>query len=271
LIVAGLLAAICATAQAEVVQEFNYQLKDVKPYGGFTVVFGLRSYDTTGAPPPPLTTAVLRLPAGAKIRREFLNNKRFMCDVRKLNETKDPKTCRNAEIGRGRVLVDARPVVSETIPAKIYLFLAPGAVRGAVASIAILGIPDDSAPIVRDNLFIRETKVVVQANFFDDPSPDGLFGYKLVLPTGPIRGVNISIAEVNVTVSGLTLTKRQRKCAKRSHGRCAKRKLVTKKLFWVAVPKCPRSGKFTFQAVFGYAALPTTARTIELSCPRFKG
>jgi hypothetical protein len=270
-VAAALLMIVCApVARAEVVQEFNYQLKDLKPYGGFTVVFSFRGYDTTGAAPPPLTSAFLRLPAGAKIRREFLT-KRFLCDVKKLNQTKDPKTCRNAEVGRGRVLVDTRPFTTETIPAKIYLFLAAkGTERTAVASIAILAIPDESAPIVRNNPFIREAKVVLRANFFNDPTPDGLFGYKLVLPTGPIRGVNISVAEVNVTVPGLTLTKRQRTCVKRIKGRCAKSRVKTRKLYWFVVPKCPPSGKFAFQAVFGYAALPTATRMIELSCPRFE-
>jgi hypothetical protein len=267
---AFLVIACAPVARAEVVQEFNYQLKDLKPYGGFTVVFDFRSYDTTGAAPPPLTSAFLRLPAGAKIRREFLT-KRFLCDVKKLNQTKNPKTCRNAEVGRGRVLVDTRPFTTEAIPAKIYLFLAEGTERGAVASIAILGIPDESAPIVRNNPFIRETKVVLRANFFNDPTPDGLFGYKLVLPTGPIRGINISVAEVKVTVPGLTLTKRQRTCVKRNRGRCARTKVKTRKLYWFVVPKCPASGKFAFQAVFGYAALPTATRMVELSCPRFKG
>jgi hypothetical protein len=264
-----LVVAYAPVARAEVVQEFNYQLKDIKPYGAFTVVFDFRSYDTTGAAPPPLTSGFLRFPAGAKIRREFLTQ-RFLCDVKKLDQTKDPKTCRNAEVGRGRVVVDTRPFTTETIPAKIYLFLAKGTEPKAVASIAILGIPDDSAPIVRNNPFIRETKVVLRANFFNDPTADGLFGYKLVLPTGPIRGINISVAELNVTVPGLTFTKRQRMCTRRNSGRCVRTKLKTTKLYWFVVPKCPPSGKYSFQAVFGYAALPTATRTVELSCPRFK-
>lgn len=270
IVAASMLAiAFAAPARGEVVQEFSYQLKDLKPYGAFTVVFTFRSYDTTGVAPPPLTEAYLRFPAGAKLRKEFLS-KRFLCDVRKLNQTKDPRTCRNAEVGRGRVLVDARPLVVETIPAKIYLFLAKGTQRSAVASIAILGIPDDSAPIVRDNQFIRNTKVVLQANFFHQPTPDGLFGNRLVLPTGPVAGVDISVAEVSATVPGLTLTKRVRRCSRRVSGRCTKIKTKAKRLYWFTAPKCPPTGIWTFQAVFGYAGLPTVTKVIELSCPRFR-
>ena len=47
----GLLMPVAA-AQAEPVQEFSYQLKDVKPDGRFTVVFTSRTYDTTGGIPP---------------------------------------------------------------------------------------------------------------------------------------------------------------------------------------------------------------------------
>jgi hypothetical protein len=253
-------------ARGEVVQEFNYQLKDVKPYGAFTVVFGMRSYDTTGIAPPVLTSAVLRLPPGARIRREFLT-KRFFCDVKRLKQTKDPGTCRNAEIGRGEVLVDARPLINELIPAKIFLFLAKGSERNSIASIAILGVPDESAPIVRDNLFIRDTKVVLQASFFNESTPDGK-AYKLVLPTGPISGINISVAELRVTIPGLTTKVRERRCVKRVGGKC-RLGVRIKKIYWFVVPECPPSGSFTFAATFGYAGLPVITKEVELSCSRF--
>jgi hypothetical protein len=269
-LVAGSISALVhsSPADAEVVQEFNYRLEGVKPYGAFTVVFDLRSYDTTGAPPPPLTSAFLRLPAGAKIRRQFLT-RRFFCDVKRLNATRDPKTCKHAEIGRGRVLVDTRPFTTEAIPAKIYLFLARGTQRASVASIAILGIPDESAPIVRSNPFIRDTKVVLQAELFNDPTPDGLYGYKLVLPTGPISGINISIAEIHVTLPGLTLTRKERRCVRKRHNRCAEQRVRTKRLYWFEVPSCPPSGRFSFQAVLAYPGLAATTLNIELSCPSF--
>jgi hypothetical protein len=43
-----------AVAQAEPVQEFSYQVKDVKPDGRFSVVFSSRTYDTTGDITPPV-------------------------------------------------------------------------------------------------------------------------------------------------------------------------------------------------------------------------
>jgi hypothetical protein len=259
---------LAPAARGEMVQEFNYELKDIKLHGGFTVVFSMRSYDTAGVAPPVLTSAVLRLPAGAKIRREFLT-KRFLCDVQRLKQTKDPKTCRNAELGRGRVLVDTRPFTNEMIPAKIYLFLAKGTDRNAVASIAILGIPDDSAPVVSSNPFIRDTKVVLQANFFNEPTPDGAFAYKLVLPTGPINGINVSVAQVTVTIPGLTMNKRERKCVKRERGKCEKSRVRVRRIYWFTLPRCPPSGSFRLEATFGYAGLPSITRTVELSCSRF--
>jgi hypothetical protein len=260
---------LVSAARAEVVQEFQYELRDLKPYGAFTVVFTLRSYDTTGAVPPPLRSAFLRLPAGARIRHGFFT-RRFLCNVKKLNETKDPKVCKHAEVGRGSVLVDARPFTSDAIPAKIFLFFARGTVKKAVASIAILGIPDDSAPVVRNNPFIKESKVVLSANFFDDTTADGKYGYKLVLPTGPIRGVDISVAEVNVTIPGLTLTKRERTCMKMRRGRCVKTRVRTKKIYWFTVPKCPSSGKYSFEAVFEYTSAQRTTRTVGVPCPNFR-
>jgi hypothetical protein len=250
------------------VQEFGYQLKDVKAYGAFTVIFRLRVYDTTGAVPPPLRSAFLRLPTGANIRQDFFK-KRFLCNVKKLNDTKDPRVCRNAEIGRGTVLVDARPLITEAIPAKIFLFFARGTEKKAVASIAILGVPDLSAPVVRDNPFIQNYKVVLSANFFSEPT-DGRFGYKLVLPTGPTRGIEISVAEVDVTVPGLTLTKRYQKCARRKAGRCVRTRVETEKRYWFTIPRCPASATYPFQAVFTYTGLPTMTRDVEIPCSQFR-
>ena len=62
---------------------------------------------------------------------------------------------------------------------------------------------------------MRETVPVIDANFYSEKTPDGLFDYKLVLPTGPINGIRISVAEVKVTTTGLTYTKKTKKCTKK--------------------------------------------------------
>ena len=45
----------------------------------------------------------------------------------------------------------------------------------------------------------------VMANFLNDPTQDGRYGYKVLLPTGRINGLNISIAEASGTVPGITI------------------------------------------------------------------
>ncbi len=257
-------------AAAAPVQEFNFQLKHFKSYGAYTAVFTSRTYDTTGAVPPPLAGNFLRLPAGVKIRRAVLRRKRLRCNVRTLRITRNPKSCRRARVGTGRVLVDARPFLADPIPARIYLFLAKRTTRRAVASLAILGIPDPDAPVVKNNPIVRDTKVVLQADFFREPTPDRRFSYKLVLPTGPISGVNISVAEVKAIVRGLTLKTRSRRCTRHRHGRCVRRKARLKRIFWVTRPSCGRIRRVAFQAVYNYSSLPTITRTVELNCPRFQ-
>jgi hypothetical protein len=295
-----------AIANAAVTQEFSFQLKDVKPDGRFTVVFTSRTFDTTGGIPPVLRENYLRLPAGAKIPRSFLKSK-YYCDGNKLLSTlqanpqnnvlffkrvenlsplistlkksksaSDRKALKNAEIckrvlvGKGNVQVDARPLINELIPAKIYLFFGKGTQKGAVASFSILGVPDETSPVVRDNATVRNTRVVVAANFFSDPTPDGKYGYRLQLPAGPIGGINISIAEVNVVTKGLTITKKKTTCKKRRHGRCVKKQVKKTKLFWFTQPACPSSGKLAFAAFYGYDdPQPDITKTIELSCPKF--
>jgi hypothetical protein len=292
-------------AQAEPVQEFSFQLKDVKPDGRFTVVFTSRTFDTTGAIPPLLRENYLRLPLGSKLSPKFLN-RRYYCDGQKLlsslqenpdtsvkfykrvenlkaleKKLKGPsdrkrlqnlKVCERAKVGQGVVQVDARPFINELIPAKIYLFFGKGTVKNAIASFWIIGVPDENAAIVRNTPVVRDTRVAIASNFFNDPTPDGKYGYRLQLPAGPIGGINISVAEVNVTTKGLTLLKKKVKCLKRKHGKCAKRRVTRTRYFWFTRPTCPPSGQLSFLAFYGYDdPTPDITKQITLPCPRFRG
>jgi len=299
-IAATLLASLCvvAVAQGRVVQQFNFQLKDIKPDGRYTVVFESRSYDDAGAIPAPLNENTIRIPKGAEIRKEF-RNKRYYCPLKKLvdqirvekpravrfvdflnkklkgkhvpaKSSKDiVAVCRFARIGSGTVAVDARPFADDLIPANLEMFLAKPTVKGAVGSFAVVGIPDERAPIVRDNPTIRETYPVVNVNFFNDPTPDGKYGYKVVLPTGPINGINISVERLTVTMPAFTLTKKKVTCLKHKRGKCTKKKVTKKNIFMWTKPTCPPSGKISFEAFYGYASEPDETKTIEIPCPKF--
>lgn len=269
IVLAALVAA--AHASAEPVQEFSFEIRDVSSGGRFTVAYTSRNYDTTGAVPPSPNEFHLRLPAGAKLRKEFLN-KRVFCDVKKLDRTRDPRTCRRSRVGTGRVQVDARPFITELIPADLWLFLAKGTTRRAVASLAILGKQDQSAPVVRDIPVVRDFRApIVFMNFIDDPTSNGRYGYKLVFGNGPSdgTGASFSIAETNVVNAGFSLTTRRRTCVARRNGKCMRRVVRKRKLFWFTPPTCPASGKVSFEAFFGYVSLPDVTKVTELSCPRF--
>jgi hypothetical protein len=299
------LAVPVSIANAAVSQEFSFQLKDVKPDGRFTVVFTSRTFDTSGGIPPALKESYIRLPAGAKIPSAFLK-KKYYCDVSKLLKDlqanprpgifynrvanlkpfvkslkkshtaadraarKNAEICQGARIGQGTAQVDARPLLEDLIPAKFVMFFGKGA-KGAVASIQILGMPDETSSIVKGlPITVQQTRVPFVLNFINDPTPDGKYGYKLQFPTGPVAGVNISIAEVNAVTKGLTVTKKKTTCKKRKHGKCVKKKVKKTSLFWFTRPTCPASGKLSFQAFYGYGgAAPDITKTIELSCPKF--
>jgi hypothetical protein len=299
----GLLLPI-AIAQADPVQEFNFQLKDIKKDGRFTVLFRSRTYDTSGGQPPALTSNYLRIPVGAKFNKVFLS-KRYYCDADKLlkdlqaapetnmpfykrvdnlkatlkriksrldkKAIKNVEVCAGAEVGRGSVDVDARPLFNDLIPAKIYLFFSKGTEPGALASFGILGIPDETSQIVKDNPIIATTRVVVHTNWFNDPTPDGVYGYKLVLPAGPIAGVRITVTRVDVTTKGLTLIKKKKTCSKKKRGKCVKRKVKKTVKFWFTPPTCPPSGQLSFQSYYAYETGATSTKTIQLSCPKFSG
>jgi hypothetical protein len=291
LIVLASLGAV-AVAQGVVVQEFGFQIKDIKSWGGYTVVFNSRSYDPTGGIPAELDQNYLRLPKGATVPKVF-RSKKYYCEAKKLvdkvrlekgsgrftpylekllkGKKKQPRSaknlvqvCRYARIGTGRVLVDARPFEERPIPADLQMFWTKPA-PGAVAAFAIVGIPDERVPVVAENPTVRETVPTINANFYSEPTPNGLYDYKLVLPTGPINGIRISVAEVKVTTTGITHIKKT--CKRKRRGRCVKSKV--KRTFWFTEPPCPPSGQLSFEAFYGYKTEPDQLKTVTIPCPDF--
>jgi hypothetical protein len=263
-------------ARADVVRDFSFQLKDPKPHGAYTLTYSERSFDTTGAAVPPLTRYSLRFPLGMSIRREVLT-KRLLCDGAKLRQEKDRRVCKRAQIGAGKAeadLLDANDhrLLSTPVPANLYFFLGKSTKNLAVASMWILAVPDASAPIVRNNPGIKDARLVGEAPYFIDPTPDGLFGYRLELPPA-LGGLRYNAFKGDFSFPGLTLTKRIRRCVSSSAvttaGKCRRKRLRTKRVFWITAPKCPASGKLTFQASYSYATLPPMTFTREISCPNF--
>ena len=263
--------AAAAAVQAAPVEEFSFQLRDVKRDGRFTVAFTQRNYDTTGGVPVQPNEFFLRLPAGLKLRKPFLS-KHVLCNTKRLGQTRNPKTCRRSQVGTGRVVVDARPFIADPIPANLWLFLAKGTRKKAVASLAILGKQDPKSPVVRDIPAVRDYRApIVFMNVFDDPTPDGRYGYRLAFGNSPSGGggASFTISETSVVTTGATLMVRKRVCARKRGGRCVRTRARRTRVFWLAPPKCPPSGKVGFLAFFGYETLPDVTRTTELSCPRF--
>jgi hypothetical protein len=309
LALAGLALAAPAVAQAEPVNTFNFQVKDVKPGGRFTLVFNARTFDTTGNPPPAPVQNYIRIPAGATLRREFLN-RRFFCDGPALRTAIDAmdhsgvpftrrvmnlkpfirtlqrrgrsatarralanaQACDRARIGFGTVRVDAResfPTITDVIRGTFATFFSRATEPGAVAGFTVLGAADEDQDIVKRRSFevITGVHVAINANFFNDPTPDGLYGYRLDLPPGEVNGFKVSLAEINATTTGLSLLRGE--CIKtNARGRCVKRQRRT--IFWFRTPRCPPSGLLSIQEFFSYPP-PTSAstRTIQLACPRF--
>ena len=224
-----------AVAQGVVVQEFSFQVKDIKKWGAYTVVFSSRSYDPSGGIPDELDQNYLRLPKGATVPK-VLRNKKYYCEAKKLvdkvrmdkgsgrftpylekllkGKKKQPKQLEEPDRGvqvrahrQGPRAGGRAPVRGAADPGRPADVL-DQARAGAVAAFAIVGIPDETFPVVKENPTVRETVPTINVNFYSEPTPDGLYDYKLVLPTGPINGIRISVAEVKVTTTGITHTKK---------------------------------------------------------------
>jgi hypothetical protein len=302
LIVLALL--VPAAALANPVEEISYELKDVKPDGRFTAIVSYRGYDSSGGIPPALREAYLRIPLGSAIRKEFLKQK-YYCDagklikdlqvapeqnvqfarrvdklaatIKRIRSRLDQEALRNAErcsrsrVGEGTAQVDARPLFDELIPAVFYMFLGKGTEKAALGSLQFIGMPDENSAVVKKlPITAQQTRVPLVMNFFNEPT-EGKYGYKFVIPTGPIAGLNISIAEVRAVVRGTSLEKKKVTCSKRKRGRCVRKKVKKTNVFWMTTPKCPPSGMLSFLGFFGFDdPIPDITKTVELSCPNFK-
>ena len=296
---------VSAAALASPVQEFSFEVKDIKPGGRFTVIYTSRTYDSSGGIPPMVRENYLRLPLGAVVPKEFLV-KRYHCDAGKLikdlqaapeqsiqfarrvdklaatikrtrsrldqKALRNAETCNRSRVGEGTAQLDARPLFDELIPAVFYMFLGKKTQPGAVGSIQIVGMLDENSGIVKGlPSTVQQTRVPLVVTVSNEPT-EGKYGYKAVLPTGRIAGVNISIAAVRAVFPGISLEKKKVTCIKRNRGRCVRKRVKETNLFWVTTPRCPPSGKLSFLGFYGYDdPIPDITRTVELSCPRFRG
>ncbi|HMJ04533.1 MAG TPA: hypothetical protein VK506_16445 [Conexibacter sp.] len=306
LAVAGLALGAPAAALAEPVQQFSFQVKDIKPGGRFTLIFNARTFDTTGAPPPSPIQNYLRIPAGATLRREF-RSRRYFCDgprlrtaidiydfrpgsfnarvanlkplIRQFARSRDPaerrqlanaQACDRGRIGGGTARIDAResfPTIDQLIRATFSTFLSRPTEPGAVAGFTVLGAADEDQEIVRRRSFEVITGVHAALNANFFNDPTGPYGYRLDLPRGEVNGFKVSIAELNATTKGLTILRGT--CLKQNRrGRCVRRQRRT--IFWFTTPPCPANNLFSIEQFYGYSdpALNDT-QTIQLACPRF--
>jgi hypothetical protein len=303
-IVAMAILGLCGVARAEPAQQFAFQLKNPRP-GDISVRIRLRAYDTTGIVPPTPTEYTMRLPAGVEVDDAFLDG-RWFCDGVALRDALDrhpsgtrfpqrlanlnpfirelarshakgdraaltnARTCERARLGGGTALIDARDalaVLVDPIPVGYSVFLSRGTIPGAIVGFTIIGSADERAPIVRRYPVVAGVHAVVTENLVSDPTPDGLYGDKIVMYSGPINGFQVSIAEVDATVRSLRL--RRGTCMKTVRGgRCVRRQPADASLF--RIPRCPDSGHLSAQLFSAFPPpTPSLTTTLELPCPSY--
>lgn len=303
-IVAMAILGVCGIARAEPVQQFAFQLTSPQP-DDIAVRVLLRRFDTTGGVPPTPTEFSMRFPRGVEVNRAFLTS-RYLCDGRALRDALDARptaatfpqrlahldafarelarshrrsdravlpnvlACARGRIGGGTGVIDARDAIAaltEPIPVGFSMFLSRGTAPGAIAGFTIIGAADERAPIVRRYPVVAGVHAVITENLVPDPTPDGVYGLKLAINTGPINGFQVSIAEVDARARSLVL--RRGECLARGRGnRCARRQRADASLF--VVPRCPASGHYSAQLQTVYAPpLPAVTTTLAVPCPRY--
>jgi hypothetical protein len=272
-----------APAGAEPVQDFNVQIKDTRSDGRYSIVLTGNSYDTTGLRPPLVTDNAFRFPGGIRVRREF-RSKAYQCDVdavrdalrlpdgkrtytqrlrnlagtlRRTRSKLTPalagkvKTCVRAQVGYGNSVADARPVFAEPTPANFFVYLAKPAVRSAEFTLTALVVLDEKGWLWKQAPLLRTFRLALNLNAFWRPGAGGPFGYRLVFPSGGTAGIRASVAEMKLTLTGLTRTKDNRP------------------LFWLTRPTCSKSRGIRFESQFTYEGGTRQKKSIAVPCPRF--
>jgi hypothetical protein len=252
-----------SSATADLVGQFDAAIRNIRPWGAYTVVASTRVYETSGGPAPRLASAVVHFPRGASLRDAFLRS-RFFCDPAKLQKHPDPAVCANAQFASGSLLLDARPAILDPIPADISLFLGSGGERGASATVVAL---------VKSNQRSPAYNYEVLKGFLVKDSGDRRFGYRLELPTllhPLLPQVTLSLAEMKLRITGLQLSRRVRVCVSRGRGgRCLRRRSERRKLFWLKTPDCPRGRKVIFGADYAFEGAAAISRKRKVGCARF--
>lgn len=304
LVVGSVGGALPSVALAEPAQQFSLQLRATRRDGPVSFRILLRSYDTTGVVPPAPSSSYIRFPRGAGIREEFLDRS-WWCDGPALRSALDARpsrtsfnarvanlkpfirslagssskasrtalanarVCERSRLGGGSGLIDARDaiaVLQDPIPVRFVAFLSrPEA--GAVAGVTVLGAAEEGSAVVRRYPVVGGVHTALGVDVLDDPTPDGLYGLKLLLPTGPINGFDVRIAELDSTVRSLVL--RKGAClAEARNGRCARRQ--PRDVHSFVLPACPPSGQLGALAFTGFAPpTPSVTTSFQLPCPRF--
>ena len=108
---------------------------------------------------------------------------------------------------------------------RFSLFLTKPTVKGAIAGISVVSHYDRSSPIALNQPRYLELPPIFMLNVFNDPTPDGQYGYNMRLLTKRAAGFRFSVAEFRVESPGLT---RRRRGAGN---------------FWATPPTCPKSGQ----------------------------
>ena len=116
----------------------------------------------------------------------------------------------------------------------------------------------------------KSLRLIYTVNLFEDPTPDGLYGYRLDLPAPGTSGVRVSLAELTVKTPGITEVKQTVTCLRKKKGKCVKRKVTKTNTFWLNKPTCPVSGQLGFEAFYTYETGAATTKTVQVPCPRFE-
>jgi hypothetical protein len=210
-----------------------------------TISFGFHLQTSEGLAPPPLTSVILRMPAGMNYTLTTLGL--AICQPAAL-QAQGIKGCpSNSRVGSGSALVE--------VP------FGTGSGHEIPEVQAVVGPPNNGNMVV---LFYAngQTPVFAQLVFQGEVLPDGgVFGSQLattvpLIPSVP-NGPDVSIVDVNATIGPSHLT-----YYKHVHGR-----LVPFHPLGIGVPEhCPRGG-FPFSASFAFQDGSQANASAAVPCP----
>ena len=150
------------------------------------------------------------------------------------------------------MIADVRPIFKELVPANFFVYLAKPKNKGAEVAFSVLVVLDENGWLWKESPTLRTFRLALTFPAYWEPSADGRFGYRFVLPGGGAGGVRASVSELKVTLPGLTQTRRPSSASGRARANASRARPRARSSSGSRSRPVPPPGQLRFESDYVY-------------------